>query len=64
MTSPSETDLRVAIVHLRVAVIQLLEAIHRAGGWNVFDPLHQDSIHAAMTTLEIALLETWPEDGA
>lgn len=57
MTSPSETDLRVAIVHL-------LEAIHRAGGWHVFDPCHQDSIHAAMTALENELLETWPEEGA
>ena len=57
MKSPSEFD-------LRTAVIGLLEAIHNAGGWNVFDPRHQDDIHQAMTTLEIALLETWPEDGA
>lgn len=42
---------------LREAVIRLLMAIDRAGGWHVFDPVHQDRIASAMAAVEATIFE-------
>lgn len=38
------------------AAAAVLNAIHRAGGWHVADPQHQDRLHRALEALEEAVL--------
>jgi hypothetical protein len=36
------------------AAVAVLSAIHRAGGWHVADPQHQERLRAALDALEAA----------
>ena len=45
------------------AAVAVLTAIHRAGGWHVVDPIHQDRMRAALDALESAVEATLNERG-
>jgi hypothetical protein len=54
-------QLRRRLLHhanLTGASASVLNAIHRAGGYVVFDPHHQDRVSRAMRALENAVTET------
>jgi hypothetical protein len=64
---PSAAELYEEIDRLRAKVLRhgnvlgaaaaLLNAIHRAGGYHIADPKHQDRIQASMAALEAAVVE-------
>ena len=63
----TDDDLRATAQALRARLLQhtnllgagvaVLNAIHRAGGYHVFDPQHQERIFRAMQALENAVTE-------
>ena len=58
--------LRRALLHhteLTGAAVAVLTAIHKAGGWHVVDPIHQDRMRAALDALESAVEATLNERG-
>lgn len=58
--------LRRALRHhteLTGAAVAVLTAIHKAGGWHVVDPIHQDRMRAALDALESAVEATLNERG-
>lgn len=60
------TRLRRALLHhteLTGAAVAVLTAIHKAGGWHVVDPIHQDRMRAALDALESAVEATLNERG-
>lgn len=67
---PTADDKAEEIARLRAKVLRLgnvlgaaagmLNAIHRAGGYHVFDPAHQERVGAAMRALEESVVEAMP----
>ncbi len=58
--------LRRGLLHhteLTGAAVAVLTAIHKAGGWHVVDPIHQDRMRAALDALESAAEATLNERG-
>ena len=51
------------LTELTGAAVAVLTAIHRAGGWHVVDPIHQDRMRAALDALESAVEATLNERG-
>ena len=44
------------VTELTGAAVAVLTAIHRAGGWHVADPLHQERLRLALDALEGAVV--------
>lgn len=44
------------LTELTGAAVAVLTAIHRAGGWHVADPQHQDRLRLALEALEGAVV--------
>ena len=58
--------LRRALLHqveLTGAAVAVLSAIHRAGGWHVVDPIHQDLMRDALSALAGAVEAVLNERG-
>jgi hypothetical protein len=51
------------LTELTGAAVAVLTAIHKAGGWHVVDPIHQDRMRAALDALESAVEATLNERG-
>lgn len=51
-------DLQALNDRLTTAGAALLNAVHHAGGYHVYDPLHQQRIARAMHDLEMAVVES------
>jgi hypothetical protein len=52
------------VTELTGAAVAVLTAIHRAGGWHVADPLHQERLRLALDALEGAVVAVIDGSGA